>query len=545
MIPVGILTAAAISSFRFLLDEYPGAFSAFSISRKLRFAYTGAAIQVGRLSDGVTLDIGFVNNVLDLTTLTTFIGSGSGSVTKIYDQSGNANNAISGGYLTSPLIINSGSLITLNTKPAVEITISKSYYTFPTASANNNITVLGISKRRNINQTGMSFGNNGNMAFYGSNLGNVDVHADINNLFNYRYTNAGVDVSTLAQLNSVYVGNVITAFINDQPLLFTTSGQLGVSIGLGFTNIGFSNFNSQTSEINFSEAIFYNSNQVANRIGINNNINTFYSLYTPITPVIVSDPDAQAFVDRVFNAGGVLTQPQADAVNTLTISLKFIGIWSLMKVIYPMVGGTAASCAQNLKNNSYTGTFNGGWTISNTGITGNSTNTFLNTALNLSTNTTLYNVHYSLYIRNNTNAGIDIGVTNSASGYTQEGWMLARDGGNALCGFYDNGNTVNGGGITVSNANSQGFYVSSALASNNIFFNKNSTLLGTFTGSNTSIPANGIVYIGAINDVSSTAIAFTNREYAFASIGDGLTTTQASDFYTTVQAYQTTLGRQV
>jgi hypothetical protein len=35
------------------------------------------------------------------------------------------------------------------------------------------------------------------------------------------------------------------------------------------------------------------------------------------------------------------------------------------------------------------------------------------------------------------------------------------------------------------------------------------------------------------------------NQFAFASIGDGLTNTEAANFYTAVQAYQTTLSRQV
>jgi len=537
MIPVGILTAAATSSFSFLLDQYPGAFSAFSISRKLRFAYTGAAIQVGRLSDGVTLDIGFVNNVLDLTTLTTFIGAGSGSVTKIYDQSGNANDAVSGGYLISPLIINSGSLITLNTKPAVEITISKSYYTFPTASANNNITVLGISKRRNINQTGMSFGNNGNMAFYGSNSGNVDVHADINNLFNYRYTNTGVDVSTIAQLNSVYIGSVITAFINDQPLSFTTSGQLGTSIGNGFTNIGYANFNAQFSEINFSEAIFYNSNQVSNRIGINNNINTFYSLYTPITPVTVSDPDAQAFIDRIFNNGGTISQFDANAVNTLTISLKSIGVWSLMKVIYPMVGGSAASCSQNLKSSSFTGTFSSGWAFTSNGILGNGSSTYMDTNFLPSTNMTLSSGHFSIYNRTNVEEPkCDIGTTDGNFGAANEIVLLTRYTGLGSVNVFTQYNGA------IANSDSKGFYITNRNSLTNTTGFKNSTKIYNLAQTSAVLPSLPFT-IGCQN--ATTKTRFASKQYAFCTIGDGLTDTQASDLYTTIQAYQTTLGRAV
>jgi hypothetical protein len=55
---------------------------------------------------------------------------------------------------------------------------------------------------------------------------------------------------------------------------------------------------------------------------------------------------------------------------------------------------------------------------------------------------------------------------------------------------------------------------------------------------------NRTIYVGATNTGSPTLYYF-NREIAFASIGDGLTDTEASNFYTAVQAFQTTLSRQV
>jgi hypothetical protein len=48
-----------------------------------------------------------------------------------------------------------------------------------------------------------------------------------------------------------------------------------------------------------------------------------------------------------------------------------------------------------------------------------------------------------------------------------------------------------------------------------------------------------------VNNQNTSAVEFTQNQYAFMSIGDGLTDTQASNFYTAVQAFQTTLGRQV
>jgi hypothetical protein len=51
------------------------------------------------------------------------------------------------------------------------------------------------------------------------------------------------------------------------------------------------------------------------------------------------------------------------------------------------------------------------------------------------------------------------------------------------------------------------------------------------------------MYIGAYGAL--TPDLFSTKESAFASIGDGLTDAEAANFYTAVQAYQTTLGRAV
>jgi hypothetical protein len=54
------------------------------------------------------------------------------------------------------------------------------------------------------------------------------------------------------------------------------------------------------------------------------------------------------------------------------------------------------------------------------------------------------------------------------------------------------------------------------------------------------------VIIGAAQDATlGTYGEFSNRQYAFASIGDGLTDTQASNLYTAVQAFQVSLSRNV
>ena len=93
-----------------LLNLFPGASAAYSL-RKLDTTYAGSAIQVRRISDNATQNIGFVNNVLDLTALTTFLGAGSGRVSIWYDQSGNGRNLINATAIEQPLVYASGPVI--------------------------------------------------------------------------------------------------------------------------------------------------------------------------------------------------------------------------------------------------------------------------------------------------------------------------------------------------------------------------------------------------------------------------------------------------
>lgn len=108
-----------ISSSPLILDTYPGAAAAYSL-RKLRIAYTGAAIRVRRSSDSAEQDIGFDGaGNLDTSALTTFVGAGDGLVTTWYDQSGNARHATQTTVASQPQIVSSGVLATTGGKPSI------------------------------------------------------------------------------------------------------------------------------------------------------------------------------------------------------------------------------------------------------------------------------------------------------------------------------------------------------------------------------------------------------------------------------------------
>jgi hypothetical protein len=256
---------------------------------------------------------------------------------------------------------------------------------------------------------------------------------------------------------------------------------------------------------------------------------------------VAIDADAQAFFDRVTTAGGSLTNTEKSAVNTLVIALKANSLWTPMKAIYPMVGASAAACAQNLKSSSFTGTFTStGWTFASTGVTPNGTSAYLNTALVPSIQLTGTSTHLSYYSRTTSTTGLEIGSWNTF--YVTGSELVLNRSNNTHA--YVNSSGVNIDKVNPSTQDSQAFFIASRTAINLLKMYRNASLLATNSNTATIGLSGFNTYIGASNDYG-TAGSFSNKQCAFASIGDGLTDTQASNLYTAVQAFQTTLSRQV
>jgi hypothetical protein len=258
------------------------------------------------------------------------------------------------------------------------------------------------------------------------------------------------------------------------------------------------------------------------------------------------DADAQAFFDRVTTAGGTLSTTEKNATNQLVLDMKSAGIWTSMKAIYPMVGASAAACAQNLKSSSFTGTFSSGWTFASTGVTPNGTSAYMDTTLISSTAlSSINNVHLSFYSRtqNTTTGAWNMGVDSGAPlfGILNLGQYFA-----AVSQKLFNNGSYPTYAVTSTQTNTKGLAIGVAESSvlRKLHFN-GSLLATTTTTTTTPLPAKSI-YIGSgRNSTTGNAADFSPHECSLASIGDGLTDTQASNFYTAVQAFQTTLSRQV
>ena len=279
MIPVGILTAAATSSYSFLLDEYPSATAGYSL-RKLRSAYTGNCIRV--ISSGAgnpSIDIGFVNNILDVTTLQTFIGSNTGVVSIFYDQSGNSNNATNININNSPIIILAGVLQTLNGKPAINFVAH--WLDFTTLiSANTNLSVFMTAKGSSLSLDGPLLGGTGAptvfFGYFKSSTGsNLALGAGLNGNYNFVTT-----VPNYANTNYLIYNCIVNSSSYNVYQNNNTFTQSLISVGLSpttFASLGkYFNF---TSYALFSEVVIYKTDQTANRIGIVNNTNSFYTIF--------------------------------------------------------------------------------------------------------------------------------------------------------------------------------------------------------------------------------------------------------------------------
>ena len=261
------------------------------------------------------------------------------------------------------------------------------------------------------------------------------------------------------------------------------------------------------------------------------------------------DADAVAFFGRVITAaGGTLSATEKTAVDTLVKQMKLDGTWTPMKAIYPMVGASAAACAQNLKSASFSGTFFGGVTYASTGVTGNGTTGYFDTLLAPSGTLTNNSTHISYYSRTDNNAaavdGVDIGVTGLlANAYLPVAFFRSRTIDQMQTALYNYGSPTF---LTPSNTNSLGFFVGNRTS--NVVVNswKNGTKLGTNTNTETqnitTVTQN--FYLSALN-LDGGAVQFSIRQCAFSSIGDGLDDTQSGNLYTAVQAMQTTLSRNV
>jgi len=255
--------------FEGFLNQFPGASLGLSL-RLLDRNYTGFCIKVRRSSDNNELDIGFVNNELDIVSLLNFVGSGDGKVIIWYDQSGNGNNATQLTASKQPTIVDNGSVVLDNGKPA--ILFPNNLEGNMSFNSVNQTTLLSVARILNYSLVNYILWSESAAKgfFYGGRLSrvlglgtNTDKLDSITGknysqkiaYFNYNGTNYDVAEN----------GNSVTALPN---------GSNFPSDSVGRPNIKEVEFEGKMQEI-----ILYPSEQSANKVAMENNINNRYNIY--------------------------------------------------------------------------------------------------------------------------------------------------------------------------------------------------------------------------------------------------------------------------
>ena len=288
-LPVNIIGIMGKSQPLLLLDAVTTATGAWSL-RKLRAAYTGSCIRVRRSSDNTEQNIGFVGNVLDSSSLTTFVGANNGFVVTWYDQSGVGRNLTQTTATAQPQIVSSGSIITEGSKAAVTfngtsqfMNVANTLPTYPLLTTSHSLHLVGKSTTTGgasagfINYRSTTPIDRPELR-YGLLLGTTT----------RLYWNAGDAVNTLTgfttySLHSSYYTPVSGVTVNGY--------RNGSSIFTGNRTDNWSSAGSPTFQIGYysvalayrggvmQEMIVWNTDKTSNRTTIDSNVNSFYAIW--------------------------------------------------------------------------------------------------------------------------------------------------------------------------------------------------------------------------------------------------------------------------
>lgn len=267
----------------YILDTYTGATAVYSL-RRLKSDYSGSAIRVRRSGDNTSMDIGFLaNGNLNVSALTSFVGSGDGFVTTWYDQSGNAKNATQVTAVAQPKIVSAGSVIIRGGKPCV-------YFD----GVNDTLSISNsISSPTTATLFAVAFAN-------GLNTSN-DIIMGARGALSFRYGGTGTSVNYMCITRAEsadYVYGIIPSNKNTLGVFYSSPTRTtlysngvwrgnGTSPGSLSTPISYigSSGDGQWFQDGIQELVFYSNDQLADRKLIENDINNYYSLWTQPTSI--------------------------------------------------------------------------------------------------------------------------------------------------------------------------------------------------------------------------------------------------------------------
>jgi hypothetical protein len=265
---------------------------------------------------------------------------------------------------------------------------------------------------------------------------------------------------------------------------------------------------------------------------------SYYSLIS-LMPKFSFDPDAQAFI----TAAAITDNTQKNAINTLVLDLKSYSIWTKMKAIYPVVGGTASTHKFNLKDPrdldvAFRLTFFGGVTHSNNGIQGNGTNGYGDTFFNPTTQGINIDNFGLTVVSRTDQARSESDIGSRDSNFVGVSQMLIRS---ALNVSQHQINSTATGTITeVGITTSLGFFSQNRTNGTQLKINRNG-VVATFAQNSSTVTDRKIAIMALLTN--ATYGSFSSKQYSSMAIHEGLSDVEVENFRTAITNFNTSLSR--
>ena len=217
------------------------------------------------------------------------------------------------------------------------------------------------------------------------------------------------------------------------------------------------------------------------------------------------------------------------ALNTLETDLTTYGLTAKIKALYPFVGGSAVKHKYNFMDTAVKElTFSGGWTHSANGAQPNGTNGQADTGVSKADWASLNSLSFGVYSRTNIQgiyADMGMGGTDDFNMYSY-----------AVGGNYYRVGATDGSQVSAG-TNSLGLFVGNRIDATTVRCLSNGTITGKTVVQNFTNTQNCFIGQSLGN--------YSPRQYALSFFADGLTDANLNNLNTLVQAFQTTLSRQV
>lgn len=247
---------------------------------------------------------------------------------------------------------------------------------------------------------------------------------------------------------------------------------------------------------------------------------------------------AKAFIQ----AANITDPTQISAINYLVKELVDNNLMSKFRVIYPMIGGDATKHSYNLVDTElFQLTFIGGWTHGANGALPNGVNAYATTGFIPST-IAENSIHFSYYSRTNSQITDELVMGSNSSASLPATYLRIRDALNQTQ-SYSSGIGTNQP-TAFNTLDSRGLFMGNFQSDTLRQVLRNKTILNQNTVNQALGKTTQPIFLGSYNN-NSVPLTFTDKECAFATVGNGMSNVEQNLFYDIVQAYQTILSRNV